>query len=225
MIFRALVDFDPAIYRAYGIKAASNVAAFVLEPIYWDTFQAVMKKHVAKNDARLIAGKDAIRLELTVTVDYRSRSLSQNAWLWAAHTLEANFLNGHRSAWTEKHNILFSERGTITPEDVHYDYMEQYAARGYVDVDPSMLQGLIRMIEADTGHVMKREPLPDGRVRLEVWKTSSYLDVKEFCELARKVEAQMLSYGVTFREAYEFLDLQDQLAEIEKRIPKERINS
>lgn len=217
MIFRALVDFDPAIYRAYGIKAASNVAAFVLEPIYWDTFQEAMKRFIAKNDARLIAGKDAFRLELSVSVDYRSRSLSQNAWLWAAHTLEANFLNGHRSAWTDRQGIIWRERGTITPEDVHADYMEQYAARGTVDCDPEILQGLAMMIERDTGHVMKREPLPDGRIRLEVWKTSSYLDVREFCELARHVEAQMLSYGVTFREAYEFLNLQDQLAEIEKR--------
>ena len=221
MQINLLSSFDSNVYRCHDIKKSERVIAIVSDPIYYDGFIREMKEFERRNKKLIEAGKEPRKLEVSIRVDYRSRSLSQNAWLWSAHTLEANFLNGNRSAWTDAQGIKWRTSESITPEMVHFDYMERYAARGTIDVDAAMVPALSRMLEADTGHVMERQGLPDGRVRLEVWKTSSYLTVREFCELARHVEAQMLAYGVTFREAYEFLSLTADLKRFEEKALKE----
>lgn len=212
-----VAEFDPAVYRQYGIYDRDCLLVLRCEPMFWENVKRELGRFVKRNAKRVESGKDPMRLEVDIEADFRSRTLSQNAWLWAMHTLEANFLNGHRSAWTDNQGIKWREVESITPEMIHQDYMERYALRGFVDIDASLVHSIASRMEAEVGHVMKREGLPDGRVRLEIWKTSSYLNVAEFCRLAEEIERQMLSYGVTFHEAREFLNLTKDLEEYKKR--------
>lgn len=223
MKLHLLADFAPSLYREHGVTTAERVVMLTIDESSWDHVRRALKAHAEHNDKRILSGREPHLLEVTIETDYRSRTLSQNAWMWAAHTLEANILNGHRSSWTDRQGVLWREAESITPEMVHADYMERYAARGHVDVDPAFVHAVASMMETETGHVMGREVQPDGRVRLEVWKTSSYLNTAEFCALGRHIEDQLLSYGVGIGDVAEFLKLSRDLREYEKRVGKEAL--
>lgn len=199
---QVLTSFDPSVYRRYGIPA--GILALTVDPVYWDSLYKKLKEHVEKNDKRILSGQEPFKLEVKINVDYRHRSLSANAWLWAMHTIEADIINGKQVA-TKWHDI-----NDVTPEMVHEDYMDRFAPRAEVIVDEWMVPVL-----AETARIVSQEKL-DGKVRLVLMKTSSYMNAREFSQLSHEVESQMLSYGIPLDNYLEYKKLADQIPEFDK---------
>lgn len=204
-----LTEFDPSVYRRFGLPTAEHLLVLRVDSPYWESVHKKLKEHVEKNDKRIVSGQDPFKLEVKIDVDYRHRSLSANAWLWAMHTIEADLINGKKPGkWHDAHDV--------TPEMVHEDYMDRFAPRAEVVVDEWMVRAL-----GETARIMSEENLPDGKVNLCLMKTSSYMNVREFAQLAHEVERQMVSYGIPLDNYLEYKKLSDQVPEFDKAVAVE----
>lgn len=201
-----LASFDPLVYRRFGLPTAEHLLVLRVDETFWDSVYKRLKEHVEKNDARIFAGQEPFKLEVTLGVDYRHRSLSANAWLWAMHTIEADIVNGGKGGgkWYGVNDV--------TPEMIHEDYMDRLAPRAEVVVDAWLVPML-----SETARIIAKEPLTDGRVKVSLMKTSSYMNSREFASLSREVERQITSYGVSLDHYLEYKKLADQIPEFEKK--------
>ena len=201
-----LSTFDPLVYRRFGLPTAEHLLVLRVDETYWGSLYKKLKEHVEKNDARIMAGQEPFKLEVKLGVDYRHRSLSANAWLWAMHTIEADIVNGGNGGgkWYGVNDV--------TPEMIHEDYMDRLAPRAEIVVD----SWLVPML-SETARVVAKEPLADGRVKVSLMKTSSYMNSREFAALSREVERQITSYGVSLDHYLEYKKLADQIPGFEKR--------
>lgn len=201
-----LTEFDPSVYRRFGLPTAEHLLVLRVDETYWKSVYKKLKDHVEKNDKRIMAGMEPFKLEVKIGVDYRHRSLSANAWLWAMHTIEADIVNGNKAGkWYGVDDV--------TPEMIHEDYLERFAPRATVVVDEWMVAPL-----SETARVIGKEPLPDGKVKLSLMKSSSHMNVREFAQLAHEVEKQMTSYGVDLDHYLEFKALADQIPGFDKAV-------
>lgn len=200
-----LTEFDPSVYRRFGLPTAEHLLVLRVDETYWESLHKKLKEHVEKNDKRIMSGMEPFKLEVKIGVDYRHRSLSANAWLWAMHTIEADIINGKKLS-TRWHGI-----DDVTPEMVHDDYMERLAPRAEVVVDEWMAQAL-----SETAKIVAKETLPDGKVKLSLMKTSSYMNAREFAQLSHEVESQMIGYGIPLDNYLEYKKLADQVPEFDR---------
>jgi hypothetical protein len=214
--FPATLDLKE--YNRLGITKGDDLLILSYPEVYRDKIRAEMRKIVEKNAKNKANGKEPVELDVNIDVHYVKRSLDQNAWLWEAHTLEANIVNGHKSAWTDNQKIKWSEAGSVTPEMIHEDYLERYAPRGVIDVQPGMVDAVRRMINETMGRVVDEKWIPEKQVmQFTVWKTSSYMNVAEFCQLSEHVKEQLLSYGIDLDNAVDYKNLMADLEEVKSR--------
>ena len=212
--FIATIDIDD--YRKHGVTKQDNIVMLRYADVYKDKIRKELRKIVDKNARNAETDKPPIEIEVNLDIHYAKRSLDQSAWLWAAHTIEANITNGGLAAWNDG-NIKWRGAGTVTPEMIHDDYMEHWAPRGYIDVQSGFIDLTRRMIQDTYGRVMK-ETWDDKRqvMTFEVWKTSSFMNVKEFCELAEHVKENLLSYGIDLDNAADYSTLVEDWEKIKK---------
>lgn len=200
-----LTEFDPSVYRRFGLPTAEHLLVLRVDATYWESLHKKLREHVEKNDKRILSGMEPFKLEVKIDVDYRHRSLSANAWLWAMHTIEADIINGNKTGkWYGVNDV--------TPEMVHDDYMDRLAPRADVVVDEWMVAAL-----SETARVIGQEKLPGGKIKLSLMKTSSFMNVREFAQLAHEVERQMASYGIPLDNYLEYKKLADQVPEFDKK--------
>jgi hypothetical protein len=203
-----LGSFDVADYQRLGVTKSDDLLILRYPELYRDKIRAEMRKIVDKNAKNLANGKEPVELDVSIDIHYVKRSVDQNSWLWMAHTLEANIVNGHKSAWTDEQKVKWREAGGVTPEMIHDDYMDLYAPRGYIEVEPGFVDAVRKMLEETMGKVRAETWLPEKqKMQFEVWKTSSYMNVAEFCQLAEKVETQLLSYGIDLNTGADYKNL------------------
>lgn len=205
-----LTEFDPSVYRRFGLPTAEHFLVLRVGDTYWDSVYKKLKEHVAKNDKRIMSGQEPFKLEVKIDIDYRHRSLSANAWLWAMHTIEASIING-KTVPTK-----WQEADDVTPEMVHEDYMDRFAPRAEIVVEEWMVAAI-----GETARIISQEPMADGKVKLCLMKSSSYMNVREFAALAHEVERQMVGYGISLDHYLEYQKLSDQVPEFDKAAEKE----
>lgn len=209
-------------YNDHNITKFDDLFCIRYDSAYRDKIRAELRKITEKNAKNLNDGKEPVQLDVTVDIHYKKRSLDQNAWLWRAHEIEANIVNGRKSAWTDSQKIRWRVAESITPEMIHDLYMEQYARRGYIEVEPGFVDAVRKMVNESMGRVMKEEWLPDKqKMQFEIWRTSSYMDVREFCELADHVVENLLAYGIDLNSAVDYEALSVDLQEIKNEADKE----
>lgn len=218
--FPATLDLKE--YNRLGITKGDDLLILSYPDVYRDKIRAEMRKIVEKNAKNAASGKEPVELDVNIDIHYQKRSLDQNSWLWRAHEIEANIVNGKKSAWTDSQKIKWRTADSITPEMIHSDYMEQYAPRGYIEVEPGFVDAVRKMVTESMGRVMKEEWLPDKqKMRFEIWRTSSYMDVREFCELADHVVENLLAYGIDLNSSVDYENLSTDLQEIKNEATKE----
>jgi len=200
-----LTEFDPSLYRRFGLPTAEHLLVLRVDETYWESVHKKLKEHVFKNDKRIFSGMEPFKLEVKIGVDYRHRSLSANAWLWAMHTIEADIINGTKVS-TRWHGV-----DDVTPEMVHEDYMDRFAPRAEIVCDEWMAQAL-----SETAKIVAREKLDDGKVKLSLMKSSSYMNAREFAQLSHEVESQMVGYGIPLDNYLEYKKLADQIPDFDK---------
>jgi hypothetical protein len=214
--FPATLDLKE--YNRLGITKGDDLLILSYPEVYRDKIRAEMRKIVEKNAKNAASGKEPVELDVNIDIHYKKRSLDQNAWLWEAHTLEANIVNGHKSAWTDDQKIKWREAGSVTPEIIHEDYLERFAPRGIIDVQPGMVDAVRQMVNETMGRVVDEKWIPENQVmRFTVWKTSSYMNVAEFCQLSERVKEQMISYGINLDDAVDWNNLMIDLEGVKSR--------
>ena len=91
---------------------------------------------------------------------------------------------------------------------IHEEYMDLYAPRGFIDVEPSFVSAVRSMINETMGRVIDEIWVPEiNKMRFTILKTSSYMNVAEFCQLSEKVKEQLLSYGIDLDSAVDYKNL------------------
>ena len=222
MVLKFPATLDVSDYKQHNITKFDDLFCIRYDSAYRDKIRSELRKINEKNAKNLSDGKEPVQLDIEVNIHYRGRSLDQNRWLWRAHEIEANIVNGRKSAWTDSQKIRWRTAESITPEMIHDSYMEQYARRGYIEVEPGFVDAVRKMVNESMGRVMKEEWLPDKqKMQFEIWRTSSYMDVREFCELADHIVENLLAYGVDLNSAVDYEALSVDLQEIKNEAGKE----
>lgn len=180
--------------------------------------QVAKFRKAAEKDPSTTYADNLIDLELNLEVFYRKRSLNANALLWSLYAIEANWANGN----ADYRDGYLSKRlpgHVITPEDLHDDDCEVYAEKTRYKIKRADKFNFTRaMALADMGKVVKTWDL-DGEpdlIAMEVWKTTSFLDTKEFSVWVNRVIDRIRYGGLLASDTTEFLMIKNQFEEILK---------
>lgn len=178
---------------------------------------AAFRKATEKNPGATY-GESLIDLELNLELFYRKRSLNANALLWALYTIESNWANGNAN-YREGYLSKRLPGHVITPEMIHGDDCEVYAEKTRYKIKRADKFAFTRaMALADMGKVVKTwdiEGEPEV-IAAEVWKTTSFLDTKEFSVWTERVIDRIRYGGLLASDTTEFLMLKNQFEEILK---------
>lgn len=161
-----------------------------------------------------------IDLEVNLEIFYRKRSINANALLWSLYGIEANWANGNAN-YREGY---FSKRlpgHVITPETIHDDDCEVYCEKKEWQILRADKFSFSRAMKlADMGQVMKVfevEGNPD-KIQVQVWKTTSFLNTKEFYTWTERVLDRIQYGGLLQSDVTEFLILKDQFIKLLKEL-------
>jgi hypothetical protein len=155
-----------------------------------------------------------VELELDLTIHFRKRSINATALWWKLLEIEANWINGtpaYRSGyWSKK-----TPGQIVTPAEIHEDELETYAVKTAYFVPKDDVFGFTRGVEVELGKVKRKEPVGDGNTyRVEVWRTTSYLDTKEFSPWVKRKIDQITEGGLLKTDIDEFLQLREDFKKI-----------
>lgn len=180
--------------------------------------QVAKFRKASEKDPATTYADNLIDLELNLEVFYRKRSLNANALLWQLYTIEASWINGNPDYKTG----YFSGRlpaHIVTPEEIHDDDCATYAEKTRYKIKRADKFNFTRaMALADMGKVVKTWDLPDEPelIAMEVWKTTSFLDTKEFSVWVERVIDRIRYGGLLASDTTEFLMIKNQFEEILK---------
>lgn len=233
--------WDPTVIRDLGVKKGSRFLVLVIdedsEPAFaeelkvigktqHDRFLAALQKWEAlppaERPTRPTYQDGLVDLQLDLRIFYNARSIDANALYWSVLAMEASFLNGtpaYRSGyWSKKLPGV-----VITPKQIHEDDLETYCEKSYLDVPEKDVFTMRRLIEQGMGRVHHIDPLPKGAARLWIWKTTRYMNSKEFNEWTkRKVYAIRDEGSLLKTDVPEFIALKNDFKDLLVGKKKER---
>lgn len=157
-----------------------------------------------------------VDLEIDLQLFYRKRSINQNALLWQLYEIEANWANS-TPAYRSGYLTQRLPSHVITSEDIHRDDLEVYTQKTRYKIKRADKFAFERaMVLGDMGKVEKVFDLPGEPelIGVEVWRTTSFLDTKEFTVWVERVIDRLKFGGLLNTDLTEFLVLKNQFAEI-----------
>ena len=194
--------FDVEDYKTHNVTKKDDILLLHYAETAREKVRRELHKIVKKNEENLMKGRPPVEIDVNMDIHYQKRSLDQNAWLWLAHTLEAAIVNNKRLSGE---SIQWNTPDEVTPQMIHDDYLERYAPRATVFVDAGNVDYLRKALTETAGRIMKETWHSDTqKMEMEIWKTSSYFNVREFCEFAEHIEDSLISYGVTLDNSVDF---------------------
>jgi len=217
MRLRFPATFDLKDYQRLNITKSDDLLILKYPEVYRDKIRAEMRKIVEKNAKNEANGKEPVALVCDIDIQYAKRSIDQNAWLWKAHEIEARLINTKDQIWRDEKGITWYKPGAITPEEIHESYNERFSPRAELIVDSSNVPFFRKMLTETTGKIIDETPIDSEHVRFTILKTSSYLTVAEFCNLADKVSEEMLAYGIDISNGLDWNTLMADLEGIKSR--------
>jgi len=218
MRLRFPATFDLKDYQRLNITKSDDLLILKYPEIYRDKIRVEMRKIVEKNAKNEANGKEPVELEIEMNIHYAKRSMSANAWLWSAHTLEAKLINTKDQTWRDSMGISWYKVGAVTPEEIHDHYMNEFAPRAKVLIEPDCLEYFRQALNETTGKVVGEHYIESiGKYELTLWKTSSYMNVAEFCALSEHVKESLISYGINLDDATDYTQLLTDLEGIKSR--------
>jgi hypothetical protein len=217
MRLRFPATFDLKDYQRLNITKSDDLLILKYPEVYRDKIRVEMRKIVEKNAKNEANGKEPVTLVCDIDIQYAKRSTDQNRWLWKAHEIEARLINTKDQIWRDEKGITWYKPGAITPEEIHESYNERYSPRAELIVDSSNVPFFRKMLTETTGKIIDETPIDSEHVRFTILKTSSYLTVAEFCNLADKVSEEMLAYGIDISNGLDWNTLMADLEGIKSR--------
>ena len=219
--FTATFSLDD--YKKHNVTKSDDLLLLRYNYEYREKVRRELRKIVAKNEKNLANGKDPVQIVADLNIFYAHRSLDQNRWLWLAHTLEAAIVNNKRLSGEL---IQWNTPDEVTPQMIHDDYLERFAPHATIFVDASNVDYLRKALSETAGRIMKETWHSDTqKMEFLIWKTSSYFDVREFCEFAEHIEESLLSYGITLDNSVDYKNLMEDLQSIKNKSQKEAVIS
>ncbi|ADX42577.1 hypothetical protein [Tetrasphaera phage TJE1] len=86
-----------------------------------------------------------------------------------------------------------------------------------------MVSAAVRGIESEIGKVKDKQPIGDGKTwKVSVWKTTSYMDTKEFRDWVQRVIDRIRDGGLLASDVPEFIQLKQDFVDILKGNKKEK---
>jgi len=238
-------NWDPTLYERYGVKKGERVFMLVIDQDSEMAFADELKVIVRTQHDRYLAAlqhwestppaerpprptyqDSLVDLDISVNVHYNGRSVEANGLWWSLLTLEANWINGtpmyREGYWSKK-----IPADKITPEMIHADELETYCEKRTLEVvveNPKDAWAFRRMEIPGMGRVHHMEPLAGNKMRLHVWKTTRYLDTREFSQwVKRKIDAIMSEGSLLKTDVPEFLMLKNQFLDMVRDKKKESV--
>ena len=218
--FPATLDIPYA--KGLGLTRLGHLFPLHYESAYESKMQAEIKKIIEKNGPSMEKYGKLIQLDCEINIRYAQRSIDQNRWLWKAHEIESRLINTKDQIWRDEKGITWYKPGAITPEEIHESYNERYSPRAELIVDSSNVPFFRKILTETTGKIVDETPIDAGHVRFTIMKTSSYLTVAEFCQLADKVSDEMLAYGIDISSGLDWNTLMSDLEGIKSRAVTEK---
>lgn len=228
MRLRALATWPDHELSALGLPRGQGYLVLKLQNDYREPFAKELKRlqtqqvrrwqKALERDPGAMYDGSLIDLELDLQIYYRKRSINANALLWALYGIEANWANGNAN-YRDGYLSGRLPGHVITPQDLHDDDCEVYCEKVKYKIKRSDKFAFGRAMElADMGRVVKSWDLPDepDLIAVEVWKTTSYLDTKEFSVWVERVIDRIKFGGLLQSDVTEFMVLRDQFIEILK---------
>lgn len=226
MKIRAVAKWNPKDSERYRLERGQGLFLLRVEPEFrerWGKELHRLRKHQEEahikalgEDPRALEADSLTELEVTVEIFYRKRNLEQNRLMWKLYEIEANWINGtplYRAGyWSKK----LPER-IITPEEIHQDDLETYCEKTEYFVPKDSLFAFRRGVEYELGKVKKAEPVSAETVRVEVWKTTSFLNRKEFSQWVDRIIDRIEDSGLLRVDEGEFLMLKRLYLEITRK--------
>jgi len=207
MRLRFPATFDLKDYQRLNVTKSDDLLILKYPEVYRDKIRVEMRKIVEKNAKNEANGKEPVELDVSIDIHYQKRSTTFNSWMWAVHTLEANILNGKRSAWTDDQRLKWRETNAITPEMIHESDMIEFAPIARIDVEPDNVPFLCKVLEEESGRVISREHNGAGKVTITIRQTSSYWDVRRAAEYGDILKNRLLSYGISLNDSVDYRNI------------------
>lgn len=240
MKLRARSTWDPSVGQGLGIKAGDGLLVLKIdqearEPIAKELKTLAKRQHdlflkaldkwsqtpPEQRGAKPAYQDTLVELDLALTIHYRKRSIDANNLYWKLLEIEANYLNGtplYRDGyWSKK-----LPGQIITPEEIHQDELETYCLKLELYFPQEVVGDAVCGIESEVGRVKDKQPIGDGKTwKLTVWKTTSYLDTKEFHDWVQRVIDRIRDGGLLATDVPEFIQLKQDFVDILKGNKKE----
>ncbi len=163
-----------------------------------------------------------VELELVLKVHYARRSIDSNNLYWSVREIQANWINGN----SNYRGGYFSKKlpgHIITPLMLHEEDLATYCEKAFVDVPEADAWWMRRAIESEKGRVKSVEPMKSGMVRLHIWKTTRYMNVKEFHVWVQRVIDEIRDEGSLLKtDQPQFIQLKNDFADIVNGKKKEK---
>ena len=215
MHLKFTATFDVEDYKKHNVTKKDDILLLRYAEVARDKVRRELRKIVDKNNKNRDMGKEPVSIDVNMDIHYSKRSLDQNAWLWMAHTLEAAIVNNKRLSGEA---IQWNTPDEVTPQMIHDDYLERYAPRATVFVDAGNVDYLRKALTETAGRIMKETWHSDTqKMEMEIWKTSHYFNVREFCEFAEHIEDSLLSYGITLDNSTDYKNLIEDLQTLKNK--------
>lgn len=128
-----------------------------------------------------------IELRVSLSYAYKSRTLDQNALMWALYDIEANEMNA---------GIRGHKEDTVTPEELYRADIIMNSTHGEVICDDYVI-GMLQQ----TYSINSVEDLGDGRKKMHVWKSSSHFDTKEMTDWINALFNRLAHNGVILEQS------------------------
>lgn len=225
--------WNPSIAKELGVKKGSRLLILVIDQESEEAFGEELKNVSKTQKDRFLAALDhwnsippeqrperptyqqnAVELELILKVHYARRSIDSNNLYWVVRELQANWINGNANYkggyWSKK-----LPGHVVTPKILHDDDLETYCEKAFLDVPEKEAFWMRRAIESEKGRVKSIEPLTGEKVRLHIWKTTRYMNTKEFHLWIKRVIEEIRDEGSLLKtDIPQFIQLKNDFADI-----------
>jgi len=171
------------------VKRSENLVITKYADDWAPIVQTWLRECVDANDRRIANGKQACELEITIKAHYDDRTVKANALMWVIYDLQAQILN------REGQYI----RNPIKPMELYKQDMEGYAPvheKTCMTIDAPAVIAFAESGDCEyKGHLINREELPDGMIRLTFRETSSFWDTATFATFIEYKLAELETMG------------------------------
>lgn len=194
-------------YTKRGVLRSDDLVILKHDRLDRERIQKELYKILAKNDERIMSGREPLELDIVITIKNEHRSLKANNLLWLIYTKQAEILN-----------LEGKEVKKIQPRELYDVDMKDYAPVHAKRVMAEFVPAIIAFAENDPdcefrGHLVSKQDVGDGIVELVFRETSSFWDT---ALMAKFIEAKIAELEQMGKDRYNDGDVQAIIEDFKK---------